>query len=644
MSVPIFEFGDFRLDSAHFELLRDGRPLKLERKPMELLLLLVQANGRLVNRSKIAKKLWDSEVFVNTEHGINTAIRKVRLALRDDIESPLFIQTVPGMGYRFIAPVNAIAAPTSSSATVIETPNPAAAPPAVTPPASVGPPLPAEPPSHPASPPSHPTRFTISLAAAGAILLLTLALLLGPHPLASRLLHRTAKPVIASIAVLPLDNLSGDPNQNYFADGMTDELITMLANSTLRITSRTSVMQYKDAHRPLPEIAAALGVNAILEGSISRSNDHVRLDLQLIRADTDTHLWAESYDRASAEVAALPAEAARDIAHRLDSSIASPAIARYVNPEAHDAYLRGRYFLQKREADKSAAYFQQAISIDPSWSEAYAGLAAALESEGVLIMIPPEEAMTRSEAAARHAIALDPQNGEAYSTLGLIQSTYEWKWPDAEENLKRGIALSPNSPDAELRYAIYLDAVNRPEEAVTHMRRALQLDPASFLMNRHLGSVLYLARHYDEALAHLKQATEMEPGKLALVYEWESRIYEMKGMRDEAVKYDALKARAGDPKFDAESAMALYKQAGWNAYWKTRMKTLLSQTGNPCAAYDIGVNYIRLGKTDTSFPFFNRAIDRKCWESMWMMVDPMVDGIRADSRYKDLLRRINLPH
>jgi TolB-like protein/DNA-binding winged helix-turn-helix (wHTH) protein/Tfp pilus assembly protein PilF len=632
---PIYQFGDFRLDSGRFELLRNGKSLRVERKPMELLILLASREGQLVTRAEIAQRLWSSEVFVDTEHGINTAIRKLRHLLLDDSEDPKFIQTVTGMGYRFIAPSVSIAAPTidSPAAPTLE---PAPADPVIAPEAP--------PPSLQESP-KKPLAVQVAIVARFVgLTVLFIVMAIGPRHIAD-LLHRDPNPPITSLAVIPLDNLSGDPNQDYFADGMTDELTTMLAKeSTLRIVSRTSAMQYKAAHRPLPEIARALNVDAILEGSVSRANGQVHMTLQLIRADTDAHLWAESYDRSTNEVAALPNEAAQAIAQRLHSDVAMPATTHAVSPEAHDAYLRGRYFIQKREADKSVAYFQQAISIDPSWSLAYSGLAAAFHSEGVLSMMQVQDAMTRSEAAARRAIELDPENGEAYSTLGITQAVFEWNWSDAEENLKRGIALSPNSSDAELYYAIYLDAVNRPEEAVTHMRRALQMDPDSFLMNRHLGSTLFFARHYDEALVHLQQALEMEPGKRNLVAGWASQIYQMKGMRDKAVESDAAEAAFETSDANVRSSLAIYKRDGWNAYWEARMKPILARQNEPCVPYYIGVDYIRLGKLDLAFPQLSAAIDQKCTELTWTMVDPTLDSIRSDSRYKDLLKRMNLPH
>jgi TolB-like protein/DNA-binding winged helix-turn-helix (wHTH) protein/Tfp pilus assembly protein PilF len=633
VAAAVFEFGDFRLDSGRFELSREGRSLRLERKPMELLLLLVQSKGNLVTRAEIAQRLWDSEVFVDTEHGINTAIRKIRQALRDDPESPLFIQTVPGMGYRFIASIaeRPTAGPISSEPAQTESKE-------IQP--AVSPTL--EPIAAPIPVADRPARRIWLLGGLAAIVLLVaLVVSFYPSPLATRLLH-PGTPAIHSIAVLPLDNFSADPTQSYFADGMTDELITMLAkNSSIRITSRTSVMQYKGAHRPLPQIARELGVDGILEGSITRSPERVHLTLQLIRADTDTHLWAESYDRSLTDVAALPSVAARDIANRLHSSTASPASERYVDPAAHDAYLRGRYFFEKREVDKSVAYFKQAIAIDPNWSAAYAGLAQAWQSEAVLFMTSPAEAATEAEAAARRALELDPENGEAYSTLGLVQSTLEWKWAEAEPNLKRGIALSPSSSYAELDYAIYLDAVNRPEDAVTHMRKALQLDPQSFLMNRHLGSALYFARHYDEALVHLKQAVEMEPDKPGFTEEWFSNIYEKKGMRDQAADADALALQGVSPG-TLERLRALYKRSGWDAYWKARLKMSLALGDKFCGPYDSAITLLRLGKPDAAFPLFNRAADQKCYEVSWIVVDPLADSARTDRRYGDLVKRMNL--
>ena len=584
----------------------------------QILFLLLERSGEVVSREELRAKLWADDTFVDFDHGLNSAIQRLRDCLADSAGKPRWVETLPRRGYRFVGQVE-WSEKTDANGRTVET-------------------LQTESTASINREPWHEiTRKWRWFSLVGCVIIV--AFVAGWLVLQR---HRPTNP-IHSLAVLPLDNLSGDSSQEYFADGITDELITKLAKySTLRLVSRTSVMQYKGARRPLREIARALDVDGVIEGSISRIGSHVHMTLQLIRCDTDTHLWAESYDRSGTEVADLPGEAAHDIASRLDSALAALGPAHSVSPEAQDAYLRGRYFLDKRDADKSAAYFQQAISIDPSWSQAYSGLGEALISEAVSDMMPFQEAIAKSAAAARRAIELDPQNGEPYSALGIIEGLFGWNWTDAEQNLKRGIALSPGISDAELQYANYLVAMNRTEEAVTHMRRALKLDPQSFMMNRQMGSILYFARHYDEALVHLQQAAEMEPGKLMFVTMWESRIYESQGMRDKAVNFDILDT--ADNRATAKRLRSIYEGKGWSAYWEARMKMMLAHENALCTQYDIAINDVRLGKPDLAFPRIKAAIDQKCWEVSWLMADPMMDGIRNDPRYNDLLRSMNLPH
>jgi TolB-like protein/DNA-binding winged helix-turn-helix (wHTH) protein/Tfp pilus assembly protein PilF len=614
----LVRFGVFELDTKAGQLSKNGIRVRLSQQPLQVLSVLVERPGEVVSRKDLHKLLWSSDVFVDFDHGLNKSIQKLRDALGDSPESPRYIETIPRTGYRFIAPVTEASRNRPSAQGEV-----------------------------PVRIPELPVKPSLWRDPKRGWRWLTLGVCTAMVALAGTwlaVLRYTAAEPIHSLAVLPLDNLSGDPAQEYFADGISDELITMLAkDSTLRIVSRTSVMQYKGARRPLPEIARALGVDGILEGSISRTGSQVHLTLQLIRAATDTHLWAESYDRSGNDVAALPGEAARDVATRLHSVVASPSPARTVSPEAHDAYLRGWYFLGKREADKSATYFQRAISIDPSWSQAYSGLAEAVQTEGVLGVMPQTDAVVKTETAARRAIELDPQNGQAYSTLGLTQGIFEWNWADAEENLKRGAALSPSNSNAVFEYANYLVAVNRPEEAVRQMRRALELDPQSFMMNRLFGAILYLARHYDEALAHLQLAAEMEPGKPKQILFWRSRVYEKMGMRDKAVDYDILSLGTYDAA-RSKKLRSIYERDGWNAYWKARLKMMLAHENDFCAPYDIAVNYVRLGEPGLAVPRVKVAVDQKCWEVSWLMADPMMDGIRSDPRYNDLLRSMSLPH
>ena len=466
---------------------------------------------------------------------------------------------------------------------------------------------------------------------------------LAPEPA----LELPAKP---SVAVLPFANLSGDPAQDYFADGMTDELITELARiPALRVVSRTSVMQVRDKgiHKSLQQIAGALNVDALVEGSVVRSGDKVRITAQLIDARSDKHLWAQSFESETSDILSLQDSVAREIASQTKTVLTPPARGdrntKPINPAAYDAYLRGRYFLSKRDAVKSAAYFQQAISLDASYASAYAGLADSFETQSVFGDVKTQDGMPKALAAAKRAIELDPENGEAYVALGAIETSYEWNWTAAERDLTHAIALSPSYSYAELRYAIFLDATGRPEDAVTHMRRALELDPLSFYMNRQLGTTLYLARHYDEALSYLRRAGEMEPNLAGIVENWVSAIYEKEGRQDDAVAHELVALGGDHPQIEIERLRSIYQHAGWKAYWQARIDMIAPDADrDPSAPCALGGNYLRLGDRDLAFSWFNRAVDQRCWCMTLLKVDPLLDDIRTDRRYHDLLRRLNL--
>jgi tetratricopeptide (TPR) repeat protein len=366
----------------------------------------------------------------------------------------------------------------------------------------------------------------------------------------------------------------------------------------------------------------------------------------LIDARNDKHLWAQSFESQTSDVLSLQDSVAREITAQTRTVLTPPARAdrndtRRINPAAYDAYLRGRYFLSKRDAIKSTPYFQQAISLDPTYASAYAGLADSFESQVLLGNAKTQDGMPKALAAARRAIELDPENGEAYAALGAVETGYEWNWTAAERDLKRAIALSPSYSYAELRYAVLLDATNRPEEAVTHMRRALELDPLSFFMNRHLGSTLYLARHYDEALYYLRRASEMEPNRLGIVENWISTIYEKKGLRDEAVTHELVAMGGDHPQSEIERLRSIYQHAGWKAYWQARIDMIAPEADRYAwVPYMLGVSYLRVGDRDRAFYWFNRAVDQRCASMIWLKVDPLMDDIRTDRRYEDLLRRV----
>lgn len=441
--------------------------------------------------------------------------------------------------------------------------------------------------------------------------------------------------------MLPLQNLSGDPSEEYFADGMTDELITELARiPNLRVVSRTSVTAEKGSRRSLPDIARQLGVDAIVEGSIVRSGDRIRITAQLIDARTDRHLWAQSFEGSASDVLSLQDSVAQQIATGASLAITPPSPRPPVNPAALDAYLRGRYFFNKQDLSHCLESFQHAIALDPAYASAYAGYASALDAASAFGIGPPEQLMPKAIAAAQRAIQLDPQNGEAYTELGSAQTIYEWDWTEAEQNLTRGISLNPNDSIAEFKYAVYLDAVGRPQDAVAHMRRALELDPLSFLVNRRLSATLYLARRYDDALAQMQRAAEMEhqPGSID---NYMSLIYEQKGDHDKAVQHDLTALHEYQPKLDTAALLGVYRQHGWQAYWRARAHVLLTTSASSCTPYEIGVDDLRVNDLDHAFDSFQHALDSHCFYMALIRVDPLLDSVRHDSRYAALLTRMH---
>jgi TolB-like protein len=475
--------------------------------------------------------------------------------------------------------------------------------------------------------------------------LLTLVVVAGGWFFQKRV--RAVKP-IGSIAVLPLQNLSGDPNQEYFADGMTDELITELARiPNLRVVSRTSVMRDKGSGRSLRQIAQELGVDAIIEGSVVRAGDRVRITTQLIDTRDDKHLWAQSFEGQLSDVLSLQDGVAREIATQtktalapsVESQLASP---KHVNPEAHDAYLRGRFFVERRDGKTAATYFRKAISLDPEYAAAYAGLAEALITMHEAGGVPVNDVIPDAIATAKRAIDLDPNDGGGYTALGTIDTVFLWDWDAAERNLRRGIELNSNSALAEIRYANYLMVRARTEEAIAHTRKAVELDPLSFFANRQLGSALYLGRHYDEALAALAHAIEIAPDGVSAVQGWVSFIDEVEGKYDQSAAAELEGFETYGSPQQINLMRSGYEKSGWKGYREAHLKYSLSRVGQPCTSYDIAEDYRAVGRLDDAFDWFDRALDERCIFMMMLNADPRHDGIRSDPRFHVLLRRMNL--
>jgi len=611
-------FGAFEVNLGTGELRKGGTKIRLQEQPFQVLCCLLERPGALVTREEIREKLWGNDTFVDFEHGLNAAINRLRDCLCDSAEAPRFIETLPRRGYRFLTEVEPV---TAVPVTEVEE-RPVAA--RGSAPAEIEPPK---------------WRKRVSLLASA----MTVLLVLGVAAKLSQRQQPVTAPLIRSLAVLPLKNLSLDPEQEYFSKGMTDVLVTYLARA-----SDLRVIIYENPQKPPPQIAEELNVDAIVEGTIVRSGSRVRITAQLIQAMDGRYLWAESYEGDLGDILLLQNRVASDITRKVNVKLGKITQARPVQPAAYDAYLWGRYFFDKRKpeaARRSAEYFQQAISIDPSYAPAYAGLAYALASESHLGNERPAKIMPQALAATKHALELDPNCGEAHTALGFIDAIYIWDWAAAERELRLGIELSPSDSLAEHFYAVYLDAANRPEEAIAHMRRAVELDPLSFLMNRHLGSALYFGRHYDEALTQFRRTGEMLPGSADVVENWASWIYGIKGMQDEAVHYDLMaREGGGETRATLNYYQHTYQRGGWKEYWQARIEGLSTHSDKPsCALYDLGVIYLRLGNRDLAFSWLNRAAEERCIFIIWLKVDPLLDGVRTDPRYHDLLRRMNLP-
>jgi TolB-like protein/DNA-binding winged helix-turn-helix (wHTH) protein len=631
VAATIYEFGDFKLDSARFELSRAGRSLKLERKPMELLILLAAREGELVTRAEIIERLWGSEVFVDTEHGINTAIRKIRQVLRDDSEQPRFVQTVMGKGYRFVGPVVAVGA---APAYVPSTLSPDWQPPkADLPPSDI----PQDLPGKDASPVPRRPHLLLWIAASAVLTLLIVGVSLRAR---SWGIH--AKPRITSLAVLPLDNLSGDRSQDYFADGMTDELTTMLAkNSTLRVTSRTSAMEYKGAHRPLREIAQALGVDAILEGSVARADGKVHMTIQLIQASTDAHVWAESYDRDANDVVTLPEEAARAIAKRLNSTAPTLKPARYVSPEAHEAYLHGQYLWLANQNDEAGKYFKKATELQPDYALGWAGLANYYGAGAVDSFLDPRQSLPAEDMAASKSVELDDSLAEPHIAMSAALLLHRWDHAGAYQEILRAIGLNPQLAEAHHFRAKILAALNRHPEAIEEQKKAMALDP--FGRPFALGYSYQLARQYDDALTDTRQRLESSPHDVTLYWNL-FETYRCKGMLKESVEaFEQILQLQGDTA-SAQGVRHAFEQGGYNAVLHWRISKMERESAKQyISPADLAFLYAQLGQRDKTLVLLEEAYRQHAPQLLWIQGDPAFDFLHTDERYRSIIQKMGLP-
>jgi TolB-like protein/DNA-binding winged helix-turn-helix (wHTH) protein/Flp pilus assembly protein TadD len=633
----VVRFGTYEVSLQSGEVRKSGLRIKVQQQPLKLLEILLEHPGEVVTREELRSRVWPNESFGDFDQALNIAIGKLRSALGDSAENPRFIETLPKRGYRFIADVSVVdkdARPKRQEPVAGDLP---------------------------ATDPGHkiqgiglavssqrrllPTRWIIVAMA----LVLSLAILCV-WLFRSRALGPTG---IRSIAVLPLENLSADASQNYFADGMTDELITDLAQiSALRVISRTSVMVYKGARKSLPQIARELNVDAVVEGTVLRSGDQVRITAQLIEASTDKHLWSQSYESELRDTLALQNRVASAIADQIRINLTPQEQAalknvRVVNPEAYESYLKGRYFWNKRTADGlkvALAYFNQAIEEDPKYAQAYSGLTDtyALLGDWQYAVMTPKEAFPKAKAAAIKALELDSMLGEAHNSLAFVLDGFDWDFDSAGKEFRRAIELSPGYATAHHWYAWHLSLLGRYDEAIAEMRKAENLDPLSLIINADLAELLVLAHSYDESIRQSRKTIEMDPN-FALAHNQLAQAYLQKHMYDEAVAelQKAVQLSGDSPTCIANLARA-YVASG-NRSEAVKLLGDLKKRSNPSYSNvsEIAMIYASLGNTDQAMNWLEKGYEERF--NPGVLLRPGFDPLRADSRFQNLAHRIGLP-
>ncbi len=627
--------------------------------------MLLQHSGELVTREEIREKLWPQNTFVDFEHGVNTSIKRLREVLGDSATLPRFIETLPRQGYRFIAPVEILASEPHSDANGETLLSPAAENPLVE--AGLASALSNGEnglsglrgnarghtvPETAESRQRRRNRVWVPLLAAVAVAGLLAVLFAGSlrDYLSSRL---APPPKIESIAVLPLENLSHDPEQDYFADGMTEELITDLGKiGALRVVSRTSVMHYKGTNESIPEIAKELNVDAVVEGTVLRSGDRIRITANLLNAKTDRHIWAESYERDLRDVLPLQDELARTIAEEIRIKLTAQEMAHLsgapaVSPEAYRLYLQARFYCYKRTLpglEKSVQLFQQALAEDPGYASAYAGLA---ECYGLLPFYgggSSRDVFPKAKAAALKAVELNDSLAEAHAALGFVLLYGDWDWTGAERELRRAIELNPSYPTSHHWYAEYLSAMGRHDEAVAEVRRAQELDPLSALLLA-IGAEIYTnARRYDECIDDSKKALELDPN-FALAHEHLGGCLLQKKLNKEAGA-EYLEAAQTFGVADPDVMVLGYALTGRRA---DAVKTLERSKADPHLPARNSIMEARicldanLCTKEEALDWLEKAYREHEAYMPFLNVHPAFDPLRSDPRFEDLIRRMRFP-
>src|SRR5215472_6325386 len=643
-TLRILRFATFEVDLQARQLRKNGLKLKLQGQPFEVLAMLLERPGELVGRERLRERLWSTDTFVDFDHGVNTAINRLREALGDSADNPRFIETLPRRGYRFLASVESSAPALQALRPVTSAVQEATL-------------------ANAAGERNQGKRLGWLLAAAVLLGLLVVASVGG---FGHRLFGKQPHAAIQSIAVLPLVNLSNDANQDYFADGITEALTTDLGKiSALRVISRTSVMQYKGSKKSLPEIARELQVDALVEGTVSRSGNHMRITTNLVQASPERHLWADSYESEVGDILAVQTQVAQAVAREIQVKL-TPAEqkllgrTRPVNPEAHDDYLKGRYLCgqDSREGlEKSIPYFQRAVQEAPDDPLGYAGMAECYSMwawAGTIFAKDPtsDNLLSKARDAALKALQLDPSLAEAHTALAKVRMVLEWDWTGAETAFKRALELNPSYSTAHSFYAHYLVAAGRYDEAVVEAKRSLELDPLSQFTRDFAEWGCYLARHYDLAIQLSRRSLELSPGSPWAHFDL-AQTYEQTGRSDEAIQ-EYLKAEEyfGMRQDRLAELRKAYEKAGAKGYWRRFLELCESGIRQPrkfasvsgfgycdyMQPVDAAAIQVRLGDYDAAFADLERAYTSHNGYILYLNANTIWDPVRADPRFRDLTR------
>jgi TolB-like protein/DNA-binding winged helix-turn-helix (wHTH) protein/Tfp pilus assembly protein PilF len=603
-SARVYRFEAFTLDARTGELSHNGRRTPLRDQSVQLLLALLEHPGELITREELARRLWGTETFVDFDRGLNKVVNHLRDALADSVEQPRFIETLPRKGYRFIAPVtfvgdDADGVAVASIARWFKFP--------------------------------HAIPLSVMLAVAIGI---ALGVVIGDAR--KWIANRAATSRIAALAVMPLENLSRDPEQQYFADGLTDTLITDLVKiGTVRVASRTSVTRYRGTKKSLKEIGRELNVDAVVEGTVTYSGRRVRITAQLIQVSTDMHLWADAYERDVSEILDLQRTLANDIARRINFFVRPLERGMRVNPETYGLYLKGRYAFYEytsRGWQQAIEHFNRALETDPGFAPAYSGLADTYLVAGAYGVLPSEEALTRGKAAAAKALELDDGLASAHYALATAHTWYDWDWTGAAREFRRGLELNPNDAMGRNWYGGYLSLLGRHDEAIAEHERARQLDPLSLIVNANLTRALYWARRYDAAIVQAQRTLELDPAFGVALF-WLEGTLRHKGLFKEAV---ALRQSVSSNPEQAAAIALTFQRSGFQALLRqcgeTYFKSGLLETAARC--------YAQIDERDTAIALLEDCSRRRCSDLVSLNVEPDFDGLRDDPRFQALARKV----